>query len=257
MQSVSRHTSPKCDAFWERILCNNWPQVDVHVIVPTMLKTVVCKLRKQDLRSCKSQDEVDSLQFHLMCCVCEADLADRKAFVGVRCLLYKMETKMSPVPAALPAFGGEGEESCFIYRTSYMSTHFCEKCGEDFCFKVCLDSDHLMINTLLDHFERASFDLILDLNVVDMAPYHFLRCVMLRMGATHLTLLEDLGKLENKCSFCRRQNAKQICGACHLYHYCNDKCSKQDWAQHKPECAFLQKHSICALQEKFHLIVRK
>jgi sulfatase maturation enzyme AslB (radical SAM superfamily) len=114
-----------------------------------------------------------------------------------------------------------------------------------------------MINTLLDHFERASFDLILDLNVVDMEPYHFLRCVMLRMGATHLTLLEDLGKLENKCSFCRRPNAKRICGDCHLYHYCNGKCAKQDWAQHKPECMFLRKHSICALQEKFHLIVKK
>lgn len=249
MQSVSQHTSPKCNAFWERILCNNWPQIDVHIIIPTMLKTIVCKTRAKDLRNCKSQDEVDSLAFHLMCCVCEADLADQKAFVGVRCLLYKMETKVAAAPP--------GEETCFIYRTSYMSTHFCEKCSEEFCFKVSLDSDHFMINMLLDHFERASFDLIMDLNVVDMAPYQFLRCVMLRMGATHLTLLKNLGTLENKCSFCKRPNAKQICSACHLYHYCSAKCAKQDWPQHKPECMFLRKHSICALQEKFYLIVKK
>ena len=238
--------SVKCNAFWERILCSNWPQVDLHIIMPTVLKTIACKTRPQDLRVCKSQDEVDSLKFHLLCCICEADLSDKLAHVGVRCLMYKMETKL------------DKRDSCFVYRTSFMSTHFCESCGKrNCCFKVGLDSDHLMINTLLDQFERASFDLVMDLNTVDMEPYHFFRCIILRMSVTRFDLLKSLGQLENKCTFCKRAKAKNNCGKCFLYSYCNAKCAKKDAAKHEKECLFLQTHALFGLKEKSHLIIKK
>lgn len=49
-------------------------------------------------------------------------------------------------------------------------------------------------------------------------------------------MLTRIGELEYNCGYCDKENPIFMCAACHIIRYCNDTCSKKDWARHKSVC---------------------
>lgn len=225
-------TSAKANAFWEPLLTTLWPEdvtIDMHIILPTMLYTVPREINPADYPD-RTALELESMRYHSMCCICDAKVADQWVLSGIRCVFGKQEIR----------------NRFTMFRTSFMSVEICGACAAELgCDDLAkLHSDHITINKLLNFMEQQSLDLRKDLICVDMSVEKFFECLMLRLRTLNNKMMNIFGQMQNRCAFCKKRCPKLCCSKCCFVHYCDDKCAKKNWKNHKVECDFLQKNSL-------------
>lgn len=215
----------KASVFWEKALLNNL--VQKHVLVPTLMYAQPTET------NLATQDEAK--QYHSECCECGKNILDTTVACGFRCMFAKIDT---------------------LYLSAFMSVHFCETCSVNRKIACIMNSDHDMINRVLDRLEEEAHDLSESLRHVDIHIDHFFDCLMLRMRSSHVSMLKEISQgTSDNCTHCEKKDARGRCSGCYFMKYCNAKCAQKDWKNHKKECKWLKSISIFMMPQ-YHLKIK-
>lgn len=161
---------------------------------------------------------------------------DRRFRVGQRVLCNNRESTPGTIVSCIfdPSFGQKHDSELFPYEI---------ETDEGIYMNAPLDHDALIRRAEGSHVIRT--EIFTDMDLIDKVKSEldsgFQYCIAARkLYGKNATSSPKLNK--RRCSFCgvKTNRILCVCSVCHTAAYCNSKCQKRHWKDHKEACKGIQ-----------------
>jgi len=217
-------------AFWESLLLNKDAEDCVyHVIVPTLMYTVMPKCLPIDDGDVDAEDVLCAQQANHQCVYCEQSMDGACVVVGVRAVVAKRETRHG-----------------FIYRFGFGAVSICESCcATEQLITSGINTNGTMIETMFEQLEQLGRAIHVQNVFNNLTGSELLQLVLDAYDANHVAFVTAIGRHDKECATCKRcADDLLMCRGCRLLRYCNAQCQRTDWARHRAQCQYVRTHSI-------------
>lgn len=169
---------------------------------------------------------------------------DRRFRVGQRVLCNNRDSTPGTIVSCIfdPSFGQKHDSELFPYEI---------ETDEGIYMNAPLDHDALIRRAEGSHVIRT--EIFTDMDLIDKVKREldsgFQYCIAARkLYGKNATSSPKLNK--RRCSFCgvKANRILRVCSVCHTAAYCNSKCQKRHWKDHKEACKGVQKEKAKFLE---------
>jgi hypothetical protein len=209
-------------SFWESLVGGN---CIYHAIMPTVMH-IKLSVKPITLVDCENDEEQFRTYLDTYTCVyCKTNMCGKECLLAVRILIGN--------------FTGGG--ICLYHCRVFPST-ICVNCRAE---KGLTSGTPLLSNAevtreMFHRLEVFARRVGCDFAYKKMDGDEFWGRVLTVFEADRRSFFRAIGKLDNKCAFCKKTGGKlKRCSSCHLNRYCDTACSHAHWAQHKAECLIM------------------